>query len=90
VSKLSRLQTKLTKVQARITEIEAAYPTISKFLGYSSGQGQLSTQYQQFGPVAQEYRQLLTLQESIEDQIAAFGDDDDSGSAVAAFREVQT
>lgn len=89
MSKLSRLQATLVKVEARIVEIEAAYPTLAKYKAYSKGFGEVSTTYQEFGPVAKEYARLLEQQTALNDQIAELQDSENGGSYVASFREVQ-
>jgi len=85
MAKLDRLRTKLTKIEARIAEIEAAYPSIVKYKSYSHNFGEIQTSYQEFGPVAQEYRQLLTEQEALEDKIDDLAGDENGRSHVAEF-----
>ena len=86
MSQLSRLVTKLAQVQGRITEIEDAYPSIAKFKSSSEGYGVISITYQDFGPVATEYRSLLQLKEALETQIDAINGTENSSVAVAEFR----
>ena len=87
MAKLDRLQSRLTKVQARISNIESAYPTIVKYKGYSHNFGETRTDYQQFGPVADEYQRLLMQEEALEDRIEELQGTGGS-TTVAAFREV--
>jgi prefoldin subunit 5 len=85
MSKLTRLQTKLTTIDARIAEIEAVYPTIVQYKSYSHNFGEIQTAYQEFGPVAREYRQLLSDKDVIEDQIEELQATESGVSSVANF-----
>lgn len=85
MSKLTRLQAKLVKIEARVTEIEAAYPSIVKYKSYSHNFGEIQTSYQEFGPVAAEYRRLLTEQDALEDQIEELSGDEEGRSHVVEF-----
>jgi prefoldin subunit 5 len=88
MAKLDRLQAKLAKVDARLSSIESAYPALAKYKSYSKGFGEVSTTYQDFGAVGKEYRELLALQEALQDQIEELSDGENSGSSVAYFRGV--
>ena len=86
MSKLTRLQSRLTKVTARIADIENAYPTIAQYKSYSKGFGEVSTTYQEFGPIASEYHRLLDQQMALEDEIDELTNSGNSTTSVAAFR----
>lgn len=86
MSKLTRLAATLAKVQARIANIEASYPTLAQYKSYSKGFGELSTTYQDFGPIANEYRSLLAQEEALQEQIDALNGTE-SASYVAAFSQ---
>lgn len=87
MSKLSRLQAKLVKVQARIAEIEAKYDGIIDLKGYASGnQVGPGATLQDFGVVSREYRQLLAMEESLEDRIDDLQTAANSGSYVTSIR----
>lgn len=89
MAKLSRLQSRLTTVQARIAELEAIYSDLAKYKSYAKGFGEVQVVYQRFGEVATEYTRLCREEDHLEDVIAELTDAENSGSAVAAFREVQ-
>ena len=86
MSRLTRLATRLASVQARIANIEAAYPTLAKHKSYSKGFGELSSTYQDFGPLANEYRLLLEQEEALSEQIDILNGTE-TGSSVASFTE---
>jgi len=87
MSKLTRLSARLVKVQARIAEIEAKYDGIIDLKGYASGnQAGPGATLQDFGVVSREYRQLLAMEESLEDRIDEIQNGENTGSMVAAFR----
>lgn len=84
MSRLTRLSARLSKIQARIAEIEAAYPTLAKHKSYSKGFGELSATYQDFGPMASEYRALLAQEDAISEQIEMLSGTE-TASSVATF-----
>jgi len=86
MSRLTRRQAELTAVDARIAEIVVAYPALAKVKSYSQGFGAISTTYQDFGPLAAEYRMMLDRKEWLEGEIDELTDGDDGGSSVASFR----
>lgn len=88
MSRLTRLQTRLAKVQSRISEIEDAYPTLAKHKSFSRGFGEVSSTYQDFGPLADEYHRLLQLEEALEEEIAEWQESESGSTYVAAFRGV--
>jgi len=84
MSRLTRLAARLAQVQARIAEIEDAYPTLAKMKSYSKGFGELAATYQDFGPLAAEYRQLLDQEDALSEQIELINGTETS-SSVATF-----
>ena len=84
MSRLTRLASQLARIQARIAVIETAYPAIVQVKSYSKGFGEVSATYQDFGPVAREYRELLAAEESLSQDIDAL-DGTETGSSVATF-----
>lgn len=84
-AKLARLQTRLAAIDSRIAEVVAAYPTLAKVKSYSQGFGAVSTTYQVFSGVADEYHRLLSEKERLEAEIEALQTAEDSGSYAVQF-----
>ena len=89
-NRLARLQAKLARIDARIANIEKAYPTICQYKQYNHAFGTVSTAYQEFGPVANEYHRLLNTKDELEDEIDDLTGNGGGSTSVAAFGNPRT
>lgn len=76
----------LTAVTIRIAEIVTAYPDIIKVKSYSRNYNATNTSYQDFGPVSQEYRQLLEKQAMLANKLDEI-EGTTGGTTLAQFEE---
>lgn len=92
MSRLSRLQVRLIKIQARIADIELKYPDIVAYKKQESSVDgaaqQVAETNQDFDGIHKAYMELLSNEESIQEQIDQIKGNESNTSGVHFNRNV--